>query len=99
MQNKMCPRSGLSVAALGKLNEAESARGARALWRGRQQKHTHGSDANLRGAAAGSRGEIVVCLLVGERVVREVSERAEPTIYPDPEGPARVIAGAVSEVG
>lgn len=49
--------------------------------------------------AAGSRGEIVVCLLVGERVVREVSERAEPTIYPDPEGPARVIAGAVSEVG
>jgi hypothetical protein len=47
----------------------------------------------------GAESEIVVCLLVGERVVREVSERAEPTIYPDPEGPARVIAGAVTEVG
>jgi len=51
------------------------------------------------GGWKGHAGEIVVCLLVGERVVREVSERAEPTIYPDPEGPARVIAGAVSEVG
>jgi hypothetical protein len=84
----------------------QKVRASLSVWRGRQQKHTRGPRMQIRVAHAASlsrwvegAGEIVVCLLVGERVVREVSERAEPTIYPDPEGPARVIAGAVSEVG
>jgi hypothetical protein len=85
-----------------KLNEAESARRAPlSSCDVGVSKNTHGGHGCKFSfwVVEGAESEIVVCLLVGERVVREVSERAEPTIYPDPEGPARVIAGAVTEVG